>query len=293
MVTEVIVDEGLYNGQQVPVGLISEGYRCQATKQGKPITCSVYDERFANYMVELLKQHVVRKFDNRILMTGPPGSGKSTEAITLARLIDRDFPVESVTFRLSDFRKKLAELPEAVPSEGWYPAAVLDESGVDLYSKDWAKTHTKEMSKVFQIIRKKKLTMIMCLPHRDLLTKDIRDAMHWWFDMKTIQQYRGFAVVREAKHSEWSPPWWRPMGAYIFDELDDDFWKTYEERKDLFIEEFTAEAPQTSNARTQKLMEQRDACIKVLRKNKVSVREIERITGLDDGRISRIANGRP
>lgn len=289
---DVVIDSGLPAGVQVPVGLIGENYRAQSTERGRnPCYIPIYDERFVNYMVEKVKYHTRRKFDNRIVMTGPPGAGKTTEAITFARRIDPDFPVENVTFRLQDFRMKLAELGEADPKKDYYPTAILDESGVDLYSKDWAKTHTKEMSKVFQIIRKKKLTMIMCLPHRNLLTKDIRDAMHWWFDMKVIHEFRGFCVVREAVPNEWKDPWWNPLAAYIFDELDDDFWHVYESRKDTFIDGFVREMPKTESARTLRLTEQRNALITELHKNhKVTVRDIEKLTGIDDGNVSRIVN---
>ena len=289
-VPTVLVDQNLYDGTQIECGLISEGYKAQTTKQGRAIRCRIYDERFVDYIVARIKQHVQRKYDNRIVLTGPPGSGKTTEAITIARLVDPDFPVENISFRLSDFRKTLSELKEARPADNYYPTAILDESGVDLYSKDWAKSHTKEMAKVFQIIRKRKLTMIMCLPHITLLTKDIRDAMHWWFDMLTLEEYRGFCVVREAIPNPFTGPWWGPLGAYVFDELDDAFWNTYEGRKDEFIDAFAAEVPITSSMRERKIKDQRDACIRELRRKKVSVRAIEKLTGLDDGGISRIGN---
>lgn len=287
---DVLVDQHLYDGTQVKVGLISDGFKAQTTKRGKAIRCRVYDERFANYIIARMKQHVRRKYDNRIVLTGPPGSGKTTEAITLARLMDKDFPVDNISFRLSDFRKKLSSLDGARPEDDYYPCAILDESGVDLYSKDWAKVHPKEMAKVFQIIRKKKLTMIMCIPHITLLLKDIRDAMHWWFDMLTLEEYRGFCVVREAVPNAFTGPWWGPMGAYVFDELDDQFWHEYEDRKDDFIDAFAAEVPETKSVREKKLKDQRDVCIRELRRKKMSVRAIEKLTGLDDGHVSRIEN---
>lgn len=292
---EVFVDENLVHGKQVKVGLISDNFRAQSTQDGKPIKVCIYDERFIDYLSLRLRQHVDNRYDNKCLFTGMSGTGKDTIAQTLGQKLFPDMPQENVCFRLSDFTDRLYKMKPARPEDNYYPAAVLSESGVDLFSHDWQKRSVKEFNMIFQIIRKNRLTTLFCLPHRDLLEAGIRNQMHWWFDTKAMHEYRGFCIAREVTPNEWGNPWWRPLAAFTFNELDTPFWNEYETRKDRFIFDFMEEKkkneqPIKMSARATKLMEQRDSAIRGLRKAGVSLRDIEKMTGLDDAGVSRISN---
>lgn len=275
------------DGEKFTVGMLQPSYKAQSDRYGD-VFVPVYDSRIYDYMAYRVKRRVGKKLDNRIVLAGPPRSGKTTDAATWARRIDPDFPVEHVSFRLADFRQDLASLPDADPERGVFPIAVLDESGVDLYAKDWAKRIVKEMVKVFQIVGKKRLTMIMSLPHRNLLTKDMRDAMHFWVNTRLLHENRGFAEFREASESPWYAPYWEALFGFVSEELTGRWWNEYEKRKDEFIDKFTSLEPVTVPERIQKLLRQRNSLIRELAKRGVSYRAIEGICGVDSGNIGRI-----
>jgi hypothetical protein len=280
-----------YKNQSFTVGVIEDSHYFQTNKRGSHYA-PVYDDRAFDYLAYRVKRRIHNRFDNRIVNAGPPRTGKTTISVTWARKIDPDFPVENVSFRLADFRKTLSSLPPADPEHDKYPLAILDESGVDLYAKDWATRLVKDMSKVFQICGKKRLTMFLNLPHRNLLTKDMRDEMHFWINTQTMEEYRGFAAVREAEPSDWYSPYWKPLFGLVFDEIKDKWWSEYEKRKDEFIEEYTSQETVLTPVRIQKLMSQRDKCIAELRRRGVTLREIENISGLHTSGISRIEGGK-
>lgn len=262
------------------VGLVQEEKYFQQTVRGQHYA-PVYDGRVFDYLAHRVVARGKARFDNRIVIAGPPRTGKSTIACTWARRIDPDFPVENVSFRLADYKDRLASLPPADPVKGKWPMAVLDESGVDLYSKDWATRHVKDMVKVFQIIGMKRLTMMMCLPHRNLLAKDMRDEMHWWINTcMDDDELRGYCEVRYAKPNPWATPYWNPLFGIVYDELNDSWWREYESYKNDFIEEYTRTAPVEPTEREKHLVRQRDVAIVELRKRGFSAQQVETIIGV-------------
>jgi len=271
------------------VGMIEESRYFQQNTKGNHYA-PVYDSRAFDYLVCRAKKRVKNRFDNRIVTAGPPRTGKTTAAGTWARKIDPDFSVENVSFRLADFRADLASLPAADPEHDKFPIAVLDESGVDLFAKDWYTKVAKDMAKVFQICGKKRLTMFLNLPHRNFLTRDMRNEMHFWLNTCLEDEYRGYCEVREAKPNPWDAPYWAPLFGVVFEEMSGKWWNEYEKRKDEFIEKFISVGPITIPERVQKLLKQRNSLIRDLAKRGVSYRTIEGICGVGTGSISAIIN---
>lgn len=283
------------NGKVMKVGLVSDEYNIGGTRRGKNIV-PVYDGTVVEYIAEMAKKRIYHRFDARILITGPVRTGKSTTAVAIARAIDPDFPVDNIAFRLEDFRKILASLPPSDAKNGIFPTAILDESGVDLYSKDWQLKLVKEMAKVFQIIGKKNLTMIMCLPHRNLLTRDIREQMHIWVSTRTdLEGERGFAELREAVENIWQlEVFWKPLCGFCFNEVDDDFWTEYESRKDQFIDDFVAVKSEERDlpATAKRHIRQRNAVIKKLYEKGMTGKEIADLVKLTQPAVHAIVNER-
>lgn len=276
-----------YKGQKFNVGLIQAARYFQQNVKGNHYA-PVYDSRAFEYLAFRAKRRVRRKFDNRIVIAGPVRTGKTTIAVTWAKHIDPDFPVRNVAFRLADYRKLLSSLPPADPSKDSFPTAVLDESGVDLYAKDWATVWVKNMAKVFQVVGKKRLTSIMNLPHRNMLAKDMRDQMRFWVNtIDDEEELRGYAEVRESKSNPWASPYWNPLFGLVFDELSDKWWAEYESAKDDFIDDYISEEPAQASQKIEKLREQRDKALRELRKNH-TVRQIEDLTGVDHAHVVRL-----
>lgn len=283
------------NGKILIAGMISDSYKIGGSRRGAQ-KVPIYDHRIIPYIAEMAKSRVRKKFDCPILIAGQRRTGKTTNAIAIARELNPRFTSDLIAFRLEDFRKILANLPPAEPENDFYPVAILDESGVDLYSKDWQQRLQKEMVKVFQIIGKKRLTMILCLPHRNLLTKDIREAMHLWIQTKTdMDGERGFAELREGCDNIWQLElYWKPLCGFCYNQQDDDFWDSYEERKDAFIEEFIQLSPVPDASHRAKVMEQRDNAIKLMVKHKkdigLNARAMSKVVGMSEETMSKIVN---
>lgn len=281
-----------HKGKPFTVGLIDEARYFQQNVRGAHYA-PVYDSRSFDYLAYRLMKRGRNYFDNRIVIAGPPRTGKSTIAVTWAKRIDPDFSIDNVAFRLEDFRKRIADLPNADPENGVFPIAILDESGVDLYAKDWATRMVKDMVKVFGICGKKRLTMFLVLPHRNLLTKDMRDEMHFWVNTIVEDELRGYAEVRESKPSPWNAPYWKPLFGLVFEEQTGEWWDAYEKKKDDFIDHFTRQDPVVIPRRVELLTKQRDAAIKELRRIPgYTLKKIEEVTGVDDACVHRIASGK-
>lgn len=293
-----VVDLPPINGRLVRVGLVSEDYNIGGSRKGKNLV-QVYDNRTLDYIAEMAKKRINHRFDCRIVVSGPVRTGKSTIAVSLARALDPTFTPDRVAFRLEDFTKILAALPPADPEKGFYPCAIYDEAGTGLYSKDFQMRLVKQMSKIFQVIGKKNLTMIMCLPHRNLLTKDIREQMHIWVSTRTdLDGERGFAELREAIENIWQlEVFWKPLCGFCFDEVDDDFWKAYEIFKDAFIDEFVLASPEEKPGRfsvkNQRLTDQRNALLKLAyQKRNLPMKDLASAIGVTQQSVEAIINDR-
>lgn len=279
------------NGRVIKVGLINDEYNIGGSRKGRNVV-PVYDGRVVEYITEMAKKRVLHKFDARVLISGPVRTGKSTVAVDVARKLNPKFTADQVAFRLEDFTDILAELPPADPKNGKYPVAIYDEAGTGLYSKDFQMKLVKQMAKIFQIIGKKNLTMIMCLPHRNLLTRDVREQMHIWINTRTdLEGERGFAELREGIENIWQLElYWKPICGFCFDECTDDFWTSYEIHKDKFIQDFTkgkVDAP----TRVSDAIYQRNKAIKLAAsRQRKTLKEMSEILDLNPGAISDIIN---
>lgn len=281
-----------YRRQQFQVGLVQEAKYFQSNVTGNHYA-PVYDSRAFDYLAYRARKRGKLAYDNRILITGPVRTGKSTIAATWARAIDPDFPIENVAFRLADFLKVMNDLPAASPTNDVFPVAILDESGVDLYRHDWASIWVKNMAKVFQIVGKKQLTVILNLPHKDMLATNIANQMKFWITtLDDEEEMRGYAEVRLSKYNLWGPPYWNPLFGIMFEQLSDKWWSSYEGFKDEFINAFLAEEATTESIRLKKVREQRDIALQELKKH-MTIREIEDLTGVDHARIARLSQPSP
>lgn len=278
-------------GRVVEVGVIADSYVIGGNRKGQQ-SVPIYDHRIIEYIVEKAKNRVKHKFDCPILIAGPRRTGKSTTGIDIARKLDPNFTVDHIAFRLDDFREILRGLPAADPENGIYPVALLDEAGTSLYKLDYMQKMQKEMVKIFQVIGKKRLTMVMCLPHRNFLTRDIREQMYIWIQTRTLDEERGFAELREGVDNIWNLDlYWKPLCGFVYNELDDPFWHEYERKKDAFIDEFSSGSSVPDTSRMTHLCRQRDALIKLVASKKLMPRkDLADLTDMRTENVTRIIN---
>lgn len=125
-------------------------------------------EDLMDRVVEDLHGNVDDNSDNLITVTGSEGVGKSNLAHYLAKSFDPDFDMEkSLVYSWEQFIDSISG--SDVQKVYWLDEAVLLASG-----RDWMKEANKMLMQCLQIIRSKRLTIIMCIPSFDNIDVYIR-----------------------------------------------------------------------------------------------------------------------
>jgi len=99
-----------------------------------------------------------RNKDHFALVIGEEGNGKSTFAAQLASWIDPDnFSVDNICFTPTDY---LERLRKAEPGS----CLVIDEGGVNLFSRETMSQNNVRMTKLFMLQRQKNVSVVVCCP---------------------------------------------------------------------------------------------------------------------------------
>jgi len=253
------------------VGVIAKKYKI-AGKYNVPI----YDHRIVPYIAELAMERPKKRFDTIFLITGQRRCGKSTLAFQIARCIDNNFDERKIAFRIEEFGEIIQNNPECNPEIGVYPQVIMDEAGYDLLAQNWMERMQKELVKRFEVIGARRQIIYLVLPHKQLLNRSIRNGMiHYWINVSTFENERGFAELRMAQENIWKlETFWKPLCAFTFEPCDDDpIWKQYLVKKDAFIDSVMTDIEDTS--KTRELKKQRAMLIKhILKTEKMSQKEL-------------------
>ncbi len=117
------------------------------------------------------------KFDLNamVAITGEMGTGKSSLALRMAEILSDEYGlkfkgVKDIYFNLDDLKTELASAKHRV--------MIVDEAGVQLYSRDFAKEANKEIVKIAQMLRFRNSVIIWTLPHFGFLDKGVRLLIH-------------------------------------------------------------------------------------------------------------------
>lgn len=102
-----------------------------------------------------------------ICNVGRRRSGKTVWSLVMARFIDPDFNEDKIAFAPEEFDQLLKEYKDS--------ALLFDEAGTGLYSRDAMKRLNKSIIKSLQIFGFRRLTLILNLPHIEMIDKDIRE----------------------------------------------------------------------------------------------------------------------
>jgi hypothetical protein len=278
------------NGTEVEVGVLAPKIVVRSDKKGH-IYVPFLDERTINYIAALIIEMVQDGFDCIVMITGRRRTGKSTLGLQIARKVDANFGLPCVSFRVEDFSEILDKNPYADPSKGLFPQAFLDEAGHGLYSKEWMSIWQRNLVKCLQIIGMKNQVCYFILPHMRKLTGDIRDEMaHIWIDVDTKYKHeRGYAELYMGSRNKFEQSiWWKPKCAFKFNDLHDEFWLGYEEKKKAFVNEIAAEKIDSSHST--KDAERLDAIMLELHGQGSSLKEIGARIGLSESQVCRRVN---
>jgi len=196
------------------------------------------DRTGVRYTANIIKERIDKKKSANVLVTGDPGTGKSTLVLEIAKAVDPKFSVDDVAFWLEDFEELFQTHP--VGGGGVYPQIILDEAAHELYGPEFLTYEQRVVTKNLTISRAQRQIVYFVTPRRSLLNPHVRNMMHLWIDVSEPRDFvTGYARV-------WYPPsrmqspfakqkMWSPQYAFIFPELSGRLWDEYEAKKRQFI----------------------------------------------------------
>lgn len=211
----------------------------------KILICSDTMDLFAKE----LKRRVKDNFQNIVVFEGGTGSGKSSAAIRLAKTMDPKWSItDNYIYSLQDLKDKLQR---AEDGEKVSPISLFDEAVVSLNSRNSMRTDDKNMLILFNTMRSRGWTTLLCVPSIFDLNKSLR-ATHVDFkircpDKPLLKGYdrRGFLEFSKAKRSEYSragEPYWYLFAAGIFPPLepawDAEYQKLKNQKQDDLLSKF-------------------------------------------------------
>lgn len=148
-------------------------------------------------ILDEIKRARDEEWDRNIVFTGGEGAGKSTGAAHIATRLGLT-DEEKVAFSPSQYLERLEKAD-------YLDVTWLDEGTQGLYTRNAMKKENKKLNQAFAQFRIKKLTNIICIPHKKLLDKDIRNRrIHYWGSVETRGYRRGYVYWYVAgKKSRW------------------------------------------------------------------------------------------
>lgn len=135
------------------------------THEGKPATYGLDDYMKEN--LDAVKERVENgKWDNKIIIAGYSGVGKSHTVQYFAKYLDPNFTADNYCFSIDEFIEKASTCPP-------YTAIVLDESFDSMNSKASLSKEFQKVISFLQIIRQKNLYIFLLLPNFFDLQKSV------------------------------------------------------------------------------------------------------------------------
>lgn len=217
------------------------------------ITANDYGFNSLKWIIDEVERARENGEDRIILLGGEVRTGKSNLGAHLAARLGLS-DISSVCYSGKGYLKQITEADEG-------DVCWLDEGGRGMYYKNWMKKENKLINQMFQQIGAKNLVSIICLPHKNLLDKELRQMrVHYWGQVKFEGYDRGFVKWRIAgkrhrqkgeikvprHHHEWEiKVYWEPLFKMRFPkfrEHNNFSWEEYEQNKMDKIDEFGEEA---------------------------------------------------
>lgn len=167
----------------------------------------------------VLKQRIKDHLQNVIVVTGSTGSGKSTLAIQLCRAMEPRWKIsENYIYSVDDLKEKL-------DTGGGSPISLFDEGSISLNSNNSMKADDKMLVALFDTMRSRGWTSIICIPSIDSLNKRIRE-FHTDYLIKCPAQplvrgygRRGIAQIFEHQIRDFQKPYDKLIATTLYKPL--------------------------------------------------------------------------
>lgn len=188
-------------------------------------------EGFAKHLNVRIKNH----YQNVVAFVGGTGSGKSTAAIEVCYAVDPYFRfADSYIYSTEDLARKLAK-----PSERVSPVNLFDEGSVILNSNRHSTKEATDLTVIFDTMRSRGMTTLICIPELRSLNNRIRDDHLNYLvvcgEKAPIPGYsrRGFCklFMRTRPSTFRNSVFWKPVGWGVYDPLPKGIDAEYQEYK--------------------------------------------------------------
>lgn len=184
---------------------------------------------------EHLNKRIKNNYQNVVGVIGGTGSGKSTAAFRLCRLVDPYFTLYgNYIYATSDLATKLAK-----PKKSISPVNFLDEGSVILNSNRHSTKEATDIVVLFDTMRSRGMTSIICIPELRSLNNRIReDHLNYLLvcgEKAPIPGYakRGFCklFIRTRSGTFSHSVFWKPIAWGVYKPLTPAMDKEYQEYK--------------------------------------------------------------
>ena len=179
----------------------------------------VYDDLLTPLAAEM-KQNIKDHHQNTVLIEGRTGSGKSTIALRLCKLLDKQWSLEH------DYIYSALDLKRKLKNPGACPVNLLDEGSVSLNSYNTLRSDDKMMTVLMDTWRSKGMSTIICMPNQKDLNNRIKNN-HLDYLIKCPvtspipgTSPRGFFELYTHEYRDWGKDYWKLRGRSHFDKLD-------------------------------------------------------------------------
>ncbi|WP_342305895.1 zonular occludens toxin domain-containing protein [Methanolobus sp. ZRKC5] len=137
-------------------------------------------------------RHRINEQDKNFMcvMVGETGSGKSADAVELARRIDPSFEDNPrIVFTPKDFLEYIPKMKKG-------QAIIFDEAGVGIPAREWQRIQNKLIGYVTQLFRHLNLCVIFTVPSMSFIDKQVKTLLHAVIETKTIDFKNKLGVAK-------------------------------------------------------------------------------------------------
>ena len=145
-----------------------------------------------NYLVEFTKTRVLKYNKNWMaICCGQTGSGKTYSMMRYGELLDPNFTINNIVFKVSEFMNLLNS---GTLKRG--AVILFDEAGTGIPKKEWYSMANKMFNYVLQTFRHLNLIVIFTTPSLDFIDSDSRKLFHCYFETKGIDKYKRICYTK-------------------------------------------------------------------------------------------------
>lgn len=168
------------------------------------------DMEDAPFIKSITEDLNVRHKGRFMVITGPPGEGKSFTGARLCEIIDPSFTVDRIAIgKTTEFLKLLKK---AVPI-GSQPgelksgcAIMLDEAGMGISAREWQSAQNRVLGLIFQVIRKLGLFVVLTVPSKAMIDITAQRLMSYYANAVAVDYTakRSEFKIYKIRYDDWN-----------------------------------------------------------------------------------------